>query len=640
MKCQTKYLSVSETARLLAISERRVRQMIDAGKLPGCKKDSNSWLVPSTADSRLSGILTADELTQAADLTDTPIPKRDKALRLLGKITEFEKFSAKFVRQGKTRVEAAEVFATQNDMSVRTLYNYIERYRLDGILGLVDRRGGKYKRERISPGAMDRFKQLYLDQRQPSLKTCWEIIRYENDKKQHNWLIPSLRTMHNIVKDEIPVPTQILLREGQAAYEAKCAPYIQTDYASIEPGQIWVGDHHQFNCWILDSRGRWQRPWLTAWLDIRSRKLVGWDINFNPNQTTILRAFKMAAEQFGPPEGVKIDNGRDYDSQLFTGTTKKKRKRIKLQYDTELLGGIYNLLGISVNFAIPYHPQSKSIERFFDTMDMQFCKGLATYCGKDSARKPEKLNEFLSSEKFRLKNGINLGTFKKLFSKYVDVYNSTAHFGSGMSGHSPDQVFAKRDSRRVLRDGVLDLVCRVWSEPLKVGKNGVRFKNLYFGQFDSNLLSRFGEMVRLSYDPDDLGEVHIYDLNFKYICTTTQNQLVKYGAVGEDHLRQAMREKARAMKQIRSARGAKSAAISDIAGLAIEAKAAETLEAEQPDDARLKPVGTKLDLEIGKHQPAREKLRLAAGAENQTLGLIPKKLKSREKPKKLGLFNV
>ncbi len=155
---------------------------------------------------------------------------------------------------------------------------------------------------------------------------------------------------------------------------------------AVAAGQIFVGDHHMFNCWVW-NRGRWVRPWITAWGDFRSRAIVGFYITEAPNQTTIMRAFKRAIEIYGPPDSVKIDNGKDYDSEMWTGITKAKRRALKKGYlDEMLVAGIYAMMDIGVSFAIPYHPQSKPVERFFDTMDRQMddflaiCESLGWAC--------------------------------------------------------------------------------------------------------------------------------------------------------------------------------------------------------------------------------------------------------------------
>jgi len=398
-----------------------------------------------------------------------------------------------------------------------------------------------------------------------------------------------------------------------------------SDPDSIEPGGVWVGDHHQLNCWIK-YRGRWHRPWLTAWQDMRSR----------------------AIEEYGPPDSVKIDNGRDYDSEMFTGTTKKRRILNKGYLDEAGITGIYAMLGIGVSFAIPYHPQSKPIERWFDTFDRQFVKQIATYCGKDSGRKPEYIAALLQSDK-AIAAAYDLDGLATLAAEYIEAYNRRPHTGRGMEGRTPADVLAGRQSRRIIAEGVLDLLLRVWSGELKVGKNGVKFKGLWFGQYDAALLMHQGRKVRVAYDPDDLEKVYVYDAaTYRLICCAEQAQLIRYGTgVSETALREAAAKKQRSRRIIREAAGAGRAAHTDLAALAVEAMAASAKKTEPPGPGSqtLRPVKTPLDGQVAAHRRTdrMRKVKKAAGAESVRhvfdLGLDGIEVRRDEKDFDLGFFD-
>jgi hypothetical protein len=133
-----------------------------------------------------------------------------------------------------------------------------------GLIGLVDNRGGgKFLGEIISPEAFEQFKSLYLDPRGPTLKQCWQNLCFINNEEKKGWMIPVYKRVCELVGERIPLPVQLLYREGMAAYEAKYGAYIQSDAESCEPGEVWIADHCAFNCWIR-YRGRWIRPWVTA----------------------------------------------------------------------------------------------------------------------------------------------------------------------------------------------------------------------------------------------------------------------------------------------------------------------------------------------------------------------------------------
>jgi len=571
----------------------------------------------------------------AEELANISTYKRDEAVRRLGIIQQFNQFS----RQHKlTTNEAMDLFiAGSRGLTRTTLYRWLKNFRMQGLLGLVDMRGGgRFDNEIIDEEAFEFFKSLFLTQQQLPLKTCWRNTSYINKSQKRGWKIPPLPVMYRVVKDRIPLPAIVLHREGLAAYEAKCAPYIEIDPDSIEPNQVWVGDHSQFNC-VIRHQNEWIRPWMTVWQDLKSRMIVGWYISVIPNQTTILLSMKRAIEKFGPPESVKIDNGKDYDSELFTGVTKQARLS-KGYLDEKMMAGIYAMMDVSVSFAIPYNAKAKRIERLFATIDSQFTATFDLYCGKDTKRKPEDLVEKLK-DPGTIHKGISFEKFESLFASYVEVYNVNAHSAKDMEEQSPIEVFQSRRIHRILVPGVVDLLMRVWSRELMVGKNGVQFKGIYYGQYNRELLIHQGRKVRLTYDPDDLRKAYIYDAaTLKLITIAEQNQLINYGtAVKEESLRNAMREKRRVLRVAKDFRNSELTRNMDLTTLTIRAmqeverdRRQETGDGEQKTGDRrqetqkiLRPIRTPLDDQVAEHE--RQKvvkiLRKAVGAESMREGL-------------------
>lgn len=203
----------------------------------------------------------------------------------------------------------------------------------------------------------------------------------------------------------------------------------------------------------------------------------------------------------------------------------------------------------------------------------------------------------------------------------------------------------------MITDGVLDLLMRVWSGELKVGKNGVRFKGMMYGQFAPELLIRQGQSVRLSYDPDDLRRVYVYDAaTCKLITIAEQNQLIGYGAaVSEEALREASKQKSRALKLTKSYRDAALTAQMDLPTLTRRAMA-DAIKADRRPAATapaptptLRPVATPMDNQLSEHIKAamRKMVKKAAGAEGttQVLDFDPGKLPGRPKKRTIELFN-
>jgi transposase InsO family protein len=614
---QTRYLDPQTAAPLLDMDERSVRRLCESGKLAGAVKTGDGWQIPADADSRFRPYLAVGNRVDER-FQNVPADKRDEAIRRAGLISEFEKFSGQTVRGGGLRTQAMRAFCFEWKIPLASFKRWLKKFRTDGIIGLVDTRGGYAAgREMISPKAFDYFKSMYLDPRQPSIKFCYQNLTFTNKKENHGWTVPDYYALCRYVAKNISKPVEILHREGMAAFEAKCAPHIIIDQDSVEPGQVWIGDHHQFDCWIR-HRNDWVRPWITAWEDYRSRKIVGHFISTSPNSTTILQATRRGIEQHGAPESVKIDNGKDYDSQVFTGQTKQQRRSRVINDDEQMnISGIYALLNIGVSFSIPYHPQSKKIERWFDTLDCRFTKTFSTYCGKDTARRPEDLAEYLKTDK-AIAEAYTLESFTALVEKYIAAYNASAHTGAGMDGQSPDEVFATRGSRRAIENGVLDMLLQVWSPVLTVGKNGVKFKGLWFGQFNSELMRHFGKQVRVAYNPDDITRVSVHDAaTYKLITTAEQATLIQYGPVSEEALREAMANKARAIRLVKQSRPAGRVAAMNLTDLTLSAMADNMRETPPEKPVNVKPVRTPLDGQAKEYlrQKNRQVLKKAVGAE-------------------------
>jgi len=562
----------------MGVSERRIRQMCESGKLLGARKQGSVWQIPKTADVRL--METPDGLGTPEDFHRLPKNKQDLAIWRAGIVQQARAFIGASVRTGAARRQALAAFAKNAQVSTRSVQRWMSDYRRHGILGLVDKRGAAVKGPEISDAAWNEFLSLYLDEKRPSVRQCYDIVCFQNQQQDLNWRLPSLRRMQQLIHERVPKPALILNREGQAAYDAQCAPYIMTDLSAIEPGSVWIGDHHQFDCWVR-HRGKWIRPWITAWEDMRSRAIVGWLVTDAPNSTTIMQAFRDGCETFGPPESVKIDNGKDYDSELFTGTTKQRRK-LQTRLDEKNISGIYANMNISVSFSIPYHPQSKAIERWFDTLEGQFVRTMPTYCGKDTDRRPEHLFDYLKTGR-ALDEAMELDEFAEIVGHYIQTYNTTAHTGRGMDRATPLQVMATRDGRRMVDAASLALLCR-------------------------------------SYDPEDMAAGRGYDAHtYHYITTAEQAQMVGY-QVNESDLRESAAAKARARKTVKQYKPAAKIANTQLVHLTLAAAQSRTQETPDSGTPAMRPVATVMDGQgtvIGRLEQQR-RLKRAVGAEGTT----------------------
>lgn len=316
-------------------------------------------------------------------------------------------------------------------------------------------------------------------------------IRAENlQRSPHQQLaVPSSSTLYRIIMDLDPYETD-RHQHGRLAANRKhkwgqCRERPELSLSMVE------GDTHEVDLQTRDDKGQLRgRPWLTAFIHVRNRVIVGWDLSYNPPCVAkSMRALKHSLQSQNPYGGLvpvyRVDNGSE-----FTG------KRFKSAVTD---------LGAAVSFCQPGVPDNKPfIESFFNT----WTHSIAQYMRGTTFSKP---NEYDA-----LGNAIySLETLQLLFADWLEkVYHSGEHSGLNMSPHEAwlkdieDQGFhPKRFS-----DEDLDrhFLCVAYLTP---NKGRLRFKGLsWTGPGVSHLEHKLpGKQLRLSYDLSELGHGWVSD---------------------------------------------------------------------------------------------------------------------------------
>jgi transposase InsO family protein len=632
------WIDLQEAARRSGLTDRRLRQRCVAEwKAAGLARQQqppgggrSQWYVHESADAGLARVKTPDQLK--ADLTGHSARKRDQALFRLGVLKRLEEaVKAGFVL-GHDRVRTTNHFLMQLlikdgvQISLATLYNWQRAYRADGLAGLVDGRGSKQS----APGADDPFLQevarLWLNQRQPALTKCYEMAEYA--ARRERWTVRSYDQTKRYVR-RLPAEVVALHRGGPEAHNNRAVPFLERDYAGLRGNQYWCGDHHQFDVIVNAGGGRLTRPWITAWQDVRSRRIVGWHVFcHDPNQDTILLAFKRGVESHYVPENVQIDNGKDYDSYALNGRTKKDRwlkRKVNVAYDAPRVTGLFAGLGVGVTHCEPYHGQSKPIERWFGTMERAFGAMWPTYCGNSPANRPEDLQLQLERGK-----APTIGEFIDAFEAWLQTWHAAAHTGDGMGGKSPDVVWTEcLEFRQTADPRLLQYLLLKESRPVKVTRNGVILNGLPYGQFNAELYAHLGKEVILRYDPADVTRVLVSSSpDDTPIAWANLNAKIPFAADGQD-LRDTMKEKRRIARVAKEFFEAGPRRAESTVELMIRAAADRAERERQAPDPNLppppvRPVRSPLEGHLDRLQRLDEQdqqLRKAVGAEGVTGGM-------------------
>jgi transposase InsO family protein len=88
-------------------------------------------------------------------------------------------------------------------------------------------------------------------------------------------------------------------------------------FVTNKPNQVWVGD-----ITYIETKEGWL--YLSVWIDLHSRKVVGWSMSERMTADIVTSAFKMARDRRGTvPEMVHSDRGSQYASATFRKLLKK-----------------------------------------------------------------------------------------------------------------------------------------------------------------------------------------------------------------------------------------------------------------------------------------------------------------------------
>ena len=585
MKENTKetYLTVKQLAEVKGCTERYIQSCINKGKIIAevvtglsTGRGGMEYRIPLSKleekvqlkFKRYSKRLQKEKQKEAEQQQQIEIveEQQEKQSKSIDNLTEAEKESALYWRkmlenwQGfrdreedkeKADTDFIKIVNLQNkglNLSRRTLYRKWNQFVMEGEAALADGRGkhGNHSRK-MTREILDVFEFYYLNQNKPSIKQCMrETALYFKGQEIE---MPSYSTFKRSV-DDMPKTVKLYFREREKVFIDKCAPYIKRMYEDLESNDIWVADNHTFDV-MVEREGKPVRVYLTAFMDVRSRKMMGWCVTDAPCSDATIYALKKGCEKFGVPKAIYTDNGREF---LFhdlggNGFRKKRKEGEELK-----LPSILDDLDIEFRTALPRNARGKGIERAFYTVKEHFSKLFESYTGGTILERPDKLKKLVKQ-----KNGLpEINEFIQFVDIYIEGwYNKQPHEGSGMKGKCPDEVFAEHlITQRILPKEKEDLMFMRYAKSnngmLKVGKNGVTLT--FYGkqlQYWSEEFWRehFGKNVYVRYNPEDLSSVRVYDKQKRLLCIVPLKQELSYTA-SKQEVKKQQQENRSAVKSV------------------------------------------------------------------------------------------
>lgn len=376
-----------------------------------------------------------------------------EAVELAARVQDFIDYD------GPDRTGYAERYALGLGISPQSLYRYMKN--------VLEANAWALKLEKEDGKSRDYFRALALcrkpketgtfpsltDEQKAIIENIWfdkrfaanlgtiEMLyeRFELEAERREWEeYPSIKTVARYIKflmgQRGAESARFLAANGTREWKNKRMMKGKRDATSLQVMEYVVGDEHTFDFWVQwtapNGKIKAVRPKLVAWLDMRSRAIIGDVACVNANSQTLKESLvKMIySNPGGVPHILHVDNGKDYTAEVMTGQNRKNRKQRKIDldfaFDSETVG-FYQSIGIQeVGRSLPYQPWDKPIERFFSTVCSKFSKWFESYTGtltgsKTYAKRQKDIDQMLERGE--------LLTMEEFFEVWTEWKNTKYH---------------------------------------------------------------------------------------------------------------------------------------------------------------------------------------------------------------------
>jgi transposase InsO family protein len=538
------------------------------------------------------------------------------------KAVELCKQIQQFVEYGDgERTAFAGAFASQLGMSQRTLYRCAEGY--------LEASAWALQTEKEEGRSYDYFKVLSLcrkpkeshtfpsltDEQKALIENIWfdkhfaanlgtiEMLYWKFEEVAHKQQFenyPSIKTVARYIKylmDDCHGETaRFLAANGTREWKNKRMLKGKRDTASLAVMEFVQGDEHTFDVWVQFTQPNGKikavRPKLVAWLDTRTRCILGDVVCVDANSQTLKESLvKMIyGSPGGVPKHLHIDNGKDYTSKTNTGQSRNERA---MDFDSETRG-FYRSIGIEEwSRSLPYEPWGKGqIERFFGTVCARFSKWFESYVGtltgsKTYAKRQKDIPGMLEHGEL-----LTMEEFYGLWTKWKnEFYHRREHSALRQNREkyfSPIDLFEHAEERYVKAPPPREYAAMMLmkSDKALVRNQGIiKFGTLYTAY---ELCNYIGRTVGIKWDADDVTKLYVFDQAGKKICESVSAELLQIApkvpqALLEEHLKKQKRQFREAREQLEEfttpfeARKAENATPDIVGGLDL------TIRAERPE---------------------------------------------------------
>ena len=548
------WLSVSELSRLIQMSPRTVQSAIKDRRVDARKKDGKSYEVDlSTLPPDLMSRLPEEWRQQAGALT--LVEGRNSSLvmstasqaalgrRLTSRERQKAEIAAFYGRLDPTMLEGQRtaITATEFGVSTSTVRRIVKDVRENGFVSDRSVGHGRGWDEEAVQYLQSWYLSFMKNTNVNSKQAAWNAVQAE--AKKRGWKIGCRTTAYQLLS-EIP---QLMVKYALAGSRALDNYfYISRDWSRLKPSQIWIGDQHICDFWVVDKTNpeKWEyyRPTLYVWEDGATRCIAGIAVDKNYTSDTVIESLRMGITRFGFFDCTYNDNGTSECSKAATQVidelisisgNKSHMMDISELYRTK--DGVYvvedpdgNVVSIDETveewqrkhrriYANVKNAKAKPIERLFGSIESKMAeKGIPGHvvtpdAPADQEEKEQKMIDYWKAHDMIL----TLDEFMRELVKGIDEYEHTYHSSLKMTPwqavqkHIADGWRAVRPESQEALDFIFLARTRAKVRKGRVVINGLQYKGedlkTVVGRFaDVGINLHEGEVVDIRYSKSDL----------------------------------------------------------------------------------------------------------------------------------------
>ena len=424
--------------------------------------------------------------------------------------------------------------ARLDGIATRTIWNWmamIEGVRSDDRLPYLAPRHRAASEEKrraavkdCDPEFFDQIKADYLRNEAPPFTDCYR--RALRVAKAKGWGTLPERTMRRRLDAAVSTAVQVLARQGVDALK-RMYPVQVRDKTCLGAMEAVNADFHKFDVFVKWPAPKGEpeqviRPQMVAFQDIYSGRILSWRLDVTPNSTAVLLCAGDMINEWGIPEHVLLDNGREFAAKAITGGA-STRYRFKVR--EEDIPGLFTALDCKIHWATPYSGQSKPIERAFRDMCSSISKD-PRFAGAYTGNRPDAKPENYGSK------AIPLEDFLKVLAEGIEEHNTRQGRRSEVAfGRSFAEVFAESYATRPIKKAT-EAQKRWWllaADRVRADANtgAVWFQgNEFWAEWMHRIV---GERVVIRFDPAAFWDgVHVYSEGNAYLGHAPVRQKVGF----------------------------------------------------------------------------------------------------------------